>query len=72
MVSHGEIALWSLERGDALSCPERDDPLGILAVSVIDQTCWAQTHGTACSYSHLLVAVVTNTISVQHSYGSDL
>lgn len=28
MVSLGEIAFWSLEGGDTLSCPEGKDPLG--------------------------------------------
>lgn len=28
MVSLGEIAFWSLEGGDALSCPEGNDVLG--------------------------------------------
>uniref|UniRef100_A0A3Q2D0Y6 RIMS-binding protein 2 n=1 Tax=Cyprinodon variegatus TaxID=28743 RepID=A0A3Q2D0Y6_CYPVA len=31
MVSLGEIAFWSLEGGDPLSCPEGDDPLDVAA-----------------------------------------
>lgn len=41
MVSLGEIAFWSLEGGDTLSCPEGNDPLGTLSVSVTHDMCWA-------------------------------
>lgn len=40
MVTLGEIAFWSLEGGDTVSCPEGNDPLGMPAVSVTHNMCW--------------------------------
>lgn len=33
MVSLGEIAFWSLEGGDTLSCPEGNDPIDTFSVT---------------------------------------
>lgn len=40
MVTLGEIAFWSLEGGDTVSCPEGNDPLGTPPVSVTHNMCW--------------------------------
>lgn len=60
MVSLGEIAFWSLEGGDSLSCPEGNDPLGTLSVThdmwwTLSQKAW-----------HVLTCHPTHTVTVQH------
>lgn len=35
LVSLGEIAFWSLEGGDTLSCPEGNDLIGLLSLLII-------------------------------------
>lgn len=49
MVSLGEIAFWSLEGGDTVSCSESNDPLGMLAVSVAHNVLGHRHESTACS-----------------------
>ena len=60
MVSLGEIAFWSLEGGDSLSCPEGNDLLGTL--SVTHDMCWTLSQKAW----HVLTCHPTHTVTVRH------
>lgn len=49
MVSLGEIAFWSLEGGDTLSCPEGNDPLGTLSC-----LCSSRCHLKHCMFRSVI------------------
>lgn len=70
MVTLGEIAFWSLEGGDTVSCPEGNDPLGMPAVSVTHNMCWTVLQKYRMRWPVILPA--RSPLTVQHRNRADL